>query len=136
MRRQITGSHAHESTAMTVQFMRAVVLGLLVAILSGVKFARAEPAEVKRGAEVAAASCAKCHAIGTADESPQKGVPPFRAFKKIFPVPMLQKALTTGVVDGHEEMPMRELGFTGVRALLVYIDSLDPNGPKYIVTQP
>ncbi len=45
---------------------------------------------------------------------------------------MLTKALTTGVISGHEEMPMRELGFTDVRALLIYIDSLNPVGPQYI----
>jgi cytochrome c len=89
-------------------------------------------ADRARGEQVAAASCSKCHAVGTDGESPQSRVPPFRALISIYPVDMLVKSLSTGVISGHEEMPMRELGYSDVRALLVYIDSLNPTGPKYI----
>lgn len=92
----------------------------------------ADGVDLARGQRIAAERCAKCHAVGPAGESPQKGVPPFRMLAKDFPIPMLEKTLRTGIVDGHEEMPMFELGFIDVRNLLAYIDSLDPSGPAYV----
>ncbi|HRK20111.1 MAG TPA: cytochrome c [Hyphomicrobiaceae bacterium] len=93
----------------------------------------AEGIDLARGERIAAERCAKCHAVGPAGESPQTGVPPFRMLAQDFPIPMLEKTLRTGIVDGHEEMPMFELGFIDVRNLLAYIDSLDPSGPAYVL---
>jgi len=49
-----------------------------------------------------------------------------------FPIEMLANALGTGVLSGHDEMPMFDLGLDDTRALLAYIDSLKPDGPQYL----
>ncbi len=45
---------------------------------------------------------------------------------------MLVDALATGVVSGHDEMPMFEFTGEEARALLAYIDSLHPDKPSYL----
>lgn len=84
------------------------------------------------GSAIAAEQCAPCHAVGVADESPHKITPPFRTLGADYPIPMLVEALKTGVVSGHDEMPMFDLGVDGVKALLAYIDSLNPKAPPYV----
>lgn len=110
----------------------AFALSCLVQAPLAPGIAHADTIDIVRGERLAADKCAKCHAVGPAGDSPQKGVPPFRALSKFYPIPMLEKTLATGVVDGHEEMPMFQLGFIDVRNLLAYIDSLNPGGPAYI----
>lgn len=66
------------------------------------------------------------------DESPHKITPPLRTLAADYPIPMLVEALKTGVVSGHDEMPMFDLGVDGARALVAYIDSLNPKGPHYL----
>jgi mono/diheme cytochrome c family protein len=85
-----------------------------------------------RGSAIAAETCGKCHAVGVDDASPQKIAPPFRTFGEDHPIPMLVDALKTGIVGGHEEMPMFDLGREGVEALVAYIDSVTAPGPKYL----
>jgi mono/diheme cytochrome c family protein len=85
-----------------------------------------------RGSAIAAETCGRCHAVGVDDASPQKVAPPFRTFGEDHPIPMLVDALKTGIVGGHEEMPMFDLGLEGVEALVAYIDSLTGAGPKYL----
>jgi hypothetical protein len=46
---------------------------------------------------------------------------------------MLTDALKTGVIEGHDEMPMFELNGDDMVALLSYIDALAPPGsPRYV----
>lgn len=88
------------------------------------------------GSAIAAERCGKCHAVGAADASPHKIAPPLRELHQDFPIPMIEEALRTGRVGGHDEMPMFDLGPDGVRALAAYIDSLNPGGPQYIKARP
>ncbi|MEZ5851899.1 MAG: cytochrome c [Hyphomicrobiaceae bacterium] len=112
--------------------VRRIALDALVSLacLSGAW--AAEPDLVKRGQDIAAARCAPCHAIGPAGDSPQPIVPPFRVLHEDFPLDMLVAALTSGVVSGHDEMPMFDLGVADTQALIAYIDSLKPDGPQYL----
>lgn len=106
-------------------------MALLLPLLSDV--ASADPALVARGADIAATRCATCHAIGATGTSPQPIVPPFRTLHEDFPIEMLVAALATGVVSGHDEMPMFDLGPDDAGALVAYIDSLKPGGPQYLI---
>lgn len=129
--------NARSSGIQGVNFTRTLRLALpaacLAAALASAPLCAAEDGvDLPRGELLAAQKCAKCHAVGAAGESPQRGVPPFRTLVSLYPIPMLQQTLRTGVVDGHEEMPMFDLGFIDVRNLLAYIDSLNPSGPKYV----
>jgi hypothetical protein len=45
---------------------------------------------------------------------------------------MLIDARQTGVISGHDEMPMFELSHEDMRALLAYIDSFAPEGLRYV----
>jgi mono/diheme cytochrome c family protein len=89
-----------------------------------------------RGSAIAADRCGACHAVGVSDVSPHKITLPLRELRGRFPVPMLEEALKTGVVGGHDEMPMFDLGLDDATALIAYIDSLDPAGPHYLTAKP
>jgi cytochrome c len=89
-----------------------------------------------RGSAIAAEKCGRCHAVGVADDSPHKITPPLRDLKADYPIPMLADALKTGVVGGHDEMPQFDLGVDDAKALVAYIDSLDPKGPQYLGKAP
>lgn len=119
MRRQSVGN-IRFGAVLTALFVIATVPALA-----------ASPELIGRGGAIAAANCGKCHAVGQTDASPQKITPPFRALGERYPVDMLVEAQKTGVVGGHDEMPMFDIGVDGVEALLAYIDSLAPAGPQY-----
>jgi mono/diheme cytochrome c family protein len=88
------------------------------------------------GAALAAEHCSPCHAVGATDQSPHKITPPLRSLAADYPIPMLVEALKTGIISGHDEMPMFDLGVDGVKALVAYIDGLNPDGPKYLGKKP
>ena len=106
-------------------------LMLAGALVSFAGMSRADGALSDRGRDLAA-KCARCHAIGTADESPHRITPPFRVLGQRYPIPMLVDAARTGVIDGHDEMPMFELGPADTAALLTYIDGLNPGVAGYV----
>ena len=88
-------------------------------------------AVLKQGHAIAALKCARCHAIGREDERPHAIVLPFRDLHVRYPIEMLVDAKASGVIGGHDEMPMFELPREDMRALLSYIDSLAPGKPGY-----
>ncbi len=93
--------------------------------------AEADTTLLARGRDIALQLCARCHAVLETGASPHKIVPPLRDLGERFPVDMLVRALETGVVGGHDEMPMFDIGEDGARALVTYIDSLSGTAPKY-----
>lgn len=106
---------------------------LSVVLLWG--FPAASQSIVERGRDIAATRCGVCHATGMTGESPHRIAPPFRALHEGYPVEMLSRALRTGVVSGHDEMPMFEFSRADIDALLAYIDSLAPPGAPGYSTQ-
>jgi mono/diheme cytochrome c family protein len=90
------------------------------------------PSILARGRAVAEEKCARCHAIGRDDEPPHDIVTPFRDLHSRFPIDMLVDAQASGVISGHDEMPMFELSQSDVNALLAYIDSFAPAGRRYV----
>lgn len=91
----------------------------------------ADPKVVELGHDIAVARCARCHAVEANDPSPHR-TPPFRELAADFPLPMLNEALKTGIVGGHDEMPMFDLGLKDAQALVAYIDSLSPVEKRYL----
>lgn len=102
--------------------------------------AKAVAAErLARGHAIAVAQCGPCHAIGKRDPSPTRvnKNTAFRDLHKRFPIAMLVKALETGTIEGHDEMPAFDFSSSAMTDLLAYIDSLSPpNAPKYIGAAP
>ncbi|KAB2917039.1 MAG: c-type cytochrome [Hyphomicrobiaceae bacterium] len=109
----------------------ASVLALAVAALALATTAGADDGILKRGRDIAAARCARCHAIAKDDERPHAIVIPFREMHTRFPIDMLVEARDSGIISGHDEMPMFELSATDMHALLAYIDSLAPHKRGY-----
>ena len=87
---------------------------------------------LERGRVIAEQKCAPCHAIGRNDERPHAIVTPFRELHTRYPIEMLIDAQETGIISGHDEMPMFELSREDMRALLAYIDSFAPEGLRYV----
>jgi cytochrome c len=108
-----------------------VVLVGLCALVSDK--ARAQSQSIlERGRAIAVQNCARCHAIGLDDERPHAIVTPFRELHVRYPIEMLVDAQATGVISGHDEMPMFELSHSDLNALLAYIDSFAPVGLRYL----
>lgn len=112
------------------------ILVLLSVLVAPAAPALAQAPAKTDGALIANGRCGRCHATGAKDESPQRGVIPFRRLHERYPVDMLADAVRTGVIAGHDEMPMFEMTPDEVRALLMHIDALAPDKPGYISRVP
>jgi cytochrome c len=88
-------------------------------------------ADVQRGQQIAQQRCAACHATDATSDSPHKITPPFRDLHLRFPIEMLVEAARSGVVEGHDEMPMFQFSPQDATALVRYIDSLSPENARY-----
>jgi cytochrome c len=108
--------------------MRALVVLLALQVPEAV----AQTSLLERGRAMAVKKCAGCHAIGRDDERPHAIVTPFRDLHTRYPIEMLIDARKTGIISGHDEMPMFELSREDMRALLAYIDSFAPEGLRYV----
>ena len=109
----------------------ALVLFLLIPWMLQTPEAAAQSSSILgRGRAIAKRKCAACHAIGRDDERPHAIVTPFRELHTHYPIDMLIDARETGVISGHDEMPMFELSREDMRALLAYIDSFAPKGSR------
>lgn len=69
-------------------------------------------------------NCARCHAIGRMDESPNDEAPPFRRLHERYPIESLAEAFAEGIVVGHKDMPAFEFSPQEIDALVAYINSL------------
>ena len=78
---------------------------------------------VERGQIIADTFCAECHATGATDTSPLPEAPPFRTFKKRWPVENLAEALAEGLTTGHPDMPTVTMTPGEIDAFLAYLDS-------------
>ncbi|MEZ5815687.1 MAG: hypothetical protein R3D44_01215 [Hyphomicrobiaceae bacterium] len=127
-----------QRTPLPTPFFLVKVLGVVSALVlsGGVASSWAADELALRGSAIAAEKCGRCHAVGVADASPHKITPPLRELHVDYPLAMLTEALKTGVVGGHDEMPMFDLGIDGARALVAYIDSLNPKSPQYLDKAP
>ncbi len=124
--------HPRQGTPLPTPSFFALGWFVAIALLTGTTAHATEADRILRGSAIAANHCGKCHAVGQSDTSPHRITPPLRALGERYPVDMLLEAQKTGVVGGHDEMPMFDLGLDGVAALLAYIDSLTPAGPHYL----
>ena len=108
----------------------AAVMAAGIGIYSGGSLAADDL--VTRGGEIAAARCGKCHATDARNDSPHRAAVPFRDLGERYPIEMLVEAARSGMLSGHDEMPAFEFTAEEVRALLALIDSLSPEGQRYL----
>lgn len=101
----------------------AALLGTLPAAAAQVPEQAPITAEA-RGLAFVQANCARCHAIGPADESPYAPAPPFRTLAAKYDVEGLAEAFAEGIEVGHrgqQEMPAFELSPAEIDDLIAYL---------------
>lgn len=125
-----------QPTARSEADVRPILKAATVCVLLSAGTAPQASELAVQGLALAGEHCAKCHAIGADDASPHKITPPLRDLAARYPIAMLRRAQKTGILAGHDEMPEFDLGKDGVKALLTYIDSLNPKGPQYLRKAP
>jgi cytochrome c len=80
--------------------------------------------DLKLGETLLTRSCAPCHAIGRAGESPRKDAPAFRTLCKRHPIESLEEALGEGIMSGHPDMPEFKFDGDQVGAIIAYLKSI------------
>ncbi len=111
-----------------MRWVSELVVVMVAAIAAaGAAHAGTDPVLAK-GRALLEANCARCHAIGAADESKHKEAPPFRVVVTRYPPDNLAEALAEGLVSGHPDMPEFVFEPEEVEAITTYLDSLKPPG--------
>lgn len=80
--------------------------------------------QAARGFDLLTSNCARCHAIGEDDLSPNEKAPPFREVVKKYDPDALEEALAEGIVTGHNDMPEFAFEPADVTAIIAYLDTL------------
>lgn len=83
-------------------------------------------AEIAHGRALAATNCASCHAVDTLGPSPNHHAPPFRVLSGRYVELTLHRKLTEISETGHYDMPPMPVHTDEVRAIVAYINSLEP----------
>jgi mono/diheme cytochrome c family protein len=86
--------------------------------------AQEDASALKRGADLLAANCARCHATGTTGSSPHRDAPAFRTLSQKYPIEGLGEALAEGLSVGHPDMPEFTFESADVGAILAYLKSI------------
>lgn len=107
--------------------MRFVIPAVLLLALSAAEAQEPPAAPLTaeaRGLAFVQANCARCHAIGPADDSPYAPAPPFRTLAAKYDVGGLAEAFAEGIEVGHrgqQEMPAFELSPAEIDDLIAYL---------------
>jgi mono/diheme cytochrome c family protein len=99
-----------------------------VALFAADAFGAETDALLAQGRALLQANCARCHAIGSDDQSKHKEAPPFRVVVTRYPPDDLAEALAEGLVSGHPDMPEFVFEPAEVEAITAYLGSLKPPG--------
>jgi cytochrome c len=86
--------------------------------------ASAQPNDAERGMKLAQEKCARCHATGKADASPDPKAPPFRNVGRNYPPEHLAEALAEGIVTGDNAMPEFKFDPRDVDAIIDYLEMI------------
>jgi cytochrome c len=105
--------------------MKKLLLAAIISAFLAPHAGQADQAEVRRGAVFVENHCARCHATGTASESPLANAPPFRTLHRRYPIESLEEALGEGIRTGHRTMPEFQLDQKQILDLIVYLRSLE-----------
>lgn len=100
--------------------------GMLTAVLllTALPVLAAEEDLTHKGEAILNEHCARCHAIGISDESPNEEAPPFRTLSENYPVDDLAESLVEGIMSGHPDMPVFIFKPHEVEAIIVYLRSI------------
>ncbi len=96
---------------------------LMLAMFPG-NAALAEGGLANLGRDLAQQLCAPCHAMGSAERSPNAIAPAFRHIEPRVDLGELVQRLQEGLVAGHPQMPVFKLTELESRALVAYLRSI------------
>ena len=105
---------------------RLTISVLAVAVTVQTASSQERAALERRGEQLLAAKCARCHAIGTTGTSSHPNAPPFRALSSKYPIEGLAEALAEGLSVGHPDMPEFVFERDEIAAILAYLKSIQP----------
>lgn len=108
---------------MTLRLIAAILATALIPALNPA-LAQTAP-DVQRGAQLAQANCARCHAIDKLSPSPLALAPPFRALHTRYPVEDLEEPLAEGIVTGHANMPEFRFDPDQIRDFIAFLKTLE-----------
>lgn len=101
---------------------RVLAVSIILCAVGSDAFAQYGPAQ--DGHDLALRLCATCHAIGSAERSPNAAAPVFRHIEPRVDLDELTKRLHEGIIVGHPEMPAFVLREHEARALVAYLRSI------------
>lgn len=82
---------------------------------------------VAKGKAIAKKSCAWCHAIGAAGDSPNADAPRFRDIHNRHPILTLRAPISRAIATPHDKMPKLPLSTSQIDRIIAYINSLKPS---------
>jgi mono/diheme cytochrome c family protein len=91
--------------------------------------------QIEDGREIAATSCASCHAIGKTGASPDPKAPVWRSLLSRYDGDMLATELAEGMRVAHAPMPQFRFRPEAVDALLAYMRSVQTDDPGQILVE-
>jgi mono/diheme cytochrome c family protein len=103
--------------------MKRLASAAAIALLPSMASAQ-DQALLERGRDIAAESCARCHAVGESDASTLPAAPPFRELGQRYPVSDLEEALAEGIVTAHPDMPQFAFPPEDVAAIIAYLETI------------
>ncbi len=80
---------------------------------------------IERGAQVAQARCAVCHAVAMEARSPNRDAPLFRVLSRLYSAKDITARMADIAEYGHFEMPPLEIREDEIEDVAAYIQSLD-----------
>lgn len=104
--------------------MRRVLLAVSMTLCAAGGDVFAQHGIAQEGRDLAVRLCATCHAIGSAERSPNAAAPAFRHIEPRVDLDELTKRLHEGIIAGHPEMPVFVLREHEARALVAYLRSI------------
>jgi mono/diheme cytochrome c family protein len=78
----------------------------------------------RRGENLLATNCSRCHAIGRTGASSHHQAPLFRTLGQAYPIDNLAEALAEGFSTGHPDMPEFVFEIRDVAAIIAYLQSI------------
>ena len=106
----------------TVAGPLAAVLAVWIVLLPA--SAQEEKQQLKRGEEILAKNCSRCHAIGRSGTSPHPEAPAFRTLASRYDIEGLAEGLVEGFSSGHPDMPEFVFEADEAGAIIAYLKSV------------
>lgn len=110
--------------------MRWLLPAMSIFLCAAGNEAFAQYGPVQEGHNLVLRLCATCHAIGSAERSPNAAAPTFRHIEARIDLNELAKRLHEGIIVGHPEMPAFILKEHEARALVAYLRSIQADRPR------